>query len=89
MKLECDGHVIPLPSLQGIVVLNIPRWVPWAGTDSLPVQLSRGVIAIPAHKQLHPVGGPAARLAVLTNQADFTFSGGLVAVLSNASSPGS
>ena len=27
VKLECDGHVIPLPSLQGIVVLNIPRWV--------------------------------------------------------------
>ncbi|KAF0304284.1 Diacylglycerol kinase eta [Amphibalanus amphitrite] len=26
VKLECDGHVIPLPSLQGIVVLNIPSF---------------------------------------------------------------
>lgn len=23
--LECDGQRIPLPSLQGIVILNIPR----------------------------------------------------------------
>ncbi|XP_043215694.1 diacylglycerol kinase eta-like isoform X2 [Amphibalanus amphitrite] len=27
VKLECDGHVIPLPSLQGIVVLNIPSFM--------------------------------------------------------------
>ena len=25
VQLECDGQRIPLPSLQGIVVLNIPR----------------------------------------------------------------
>ncbi len=25
IKLECDGHKIPLPNLQGIVVLNIAR----------------------------------------------------------------
>lgn len=27
VQLECDGRRIPLPSLQGIVVLNIPRYV--------------------------------------------------------------
>jgi hypothetical protein len=27
VKLECDGQPIPLPNLQGIVVLNIPRFV--------------------------------------------------------------
>lgn len=26
VQLECDGQRIPLPSLQGIVVLNIPRY---------------------------------------------------------------
>ncbi|XP_076811636.1 diacylglycerol kinase delta-like isoform X2 [Clavelina lepadiformis] len=26
IKLECDGHHIPLPALQGIVVLNIPSY---------------------------------------------------------------
>lgn len=25
VQLECDGRRIPLPSLQGIVILNIPR----------------------------------------------------------------
>lgn len=25
VQLECDGQRIPLPSLQGIVILNIPR----------------------------------------------------------------
>lgn len=25
--LECDGQRIPLPSLRGIVILNIPRFV--------------------------------------------------------------
>lgn len=25
VRLECDGHLIQLPNLQGIVVLNIPR----------------------------------------------------------------
>ncbi len=25
VHLECDGHRIQLPSLQGIVILNIPR----------------------------------------------------------------
>jgi diacylglycerol kinase (ATP) len=25
VKLECDGHKIPLPNLQGIVILNIGR----------------------------------------------------------------
>ena len=25
VHLECDGHRISLPALQGIVVLNIPR----------------------------------------------------------------
>lgn len=25
VQLECDGQKIPLPSLQGIVILNIPR----------------------------------------------------------------
>lgn len=27
VQLECDGQRIPLPSLQGIVILNIPRFV--------------------------------------------------------------
>lgn len=27
VQLECDGQRIPLPSLQGIVVLNIPRYI--------------------------------------------------------------
>lgn len=27
VHLECDGHRIQLPSVQGIVVLNIPRFV--------------------------------------------------------------
>lgn len=27
VQLECDGQRIPLPSLQGIVILNIPRYV--------------------------------------------------------------
>lgn len=27
VQLECDGQKIPLPSLQGIVILNIPRYV--------------------------------------------------------------
>ena len=27
VQLECDGQRIPLPSLQGIVILNIPRCV--------------------------------------------------------------
>jgi len=27
VQLECDGQRIPLPSLQGIVVLNIPRLI--------------------------------------------------------------
>lgn len=27
VQLECDGQRIPLPSLQGIVILNIPRLV--------------------------------------------------------------
>jgi len=27
VKLECDGHRISLPNLQGIVILNIPRCV--------------------------------------------------------------
>jgi len=27
VQLECDGQRIPLPSLQGIVVLNIPRYL--------------------------------------------------------------
>jgi len=26
VRLECDGQLIPLPNLQGIVVLNIPRY---------------------------------------------------------------
>lgn len=26
VQLECDGQRIPLPSLQGIVILNIPRY---------------------------------------------------------------
>lgn len=26
VQLECDGQKIPLPSLQGIVILNIPRY---------------------------------------------------------------
>lgn len=29
IQLECDGQRIPLPSLQGIVILNIPRYVQW------------------------------------------------------------
>jgi len=29
VALECDGRRIPLPNLQGIVVLNIPRLVGW------------------------------------------------------------
>ena len=27
VQLECDGQRIPLPSLQGIVIMNIPRWI--------------------------------------------------------------
>ena len=27
VQLECDGRRIPLPNLQGIVILNIPRFV--------------------------------------------------------------
>lgn len=27
VQLECDGQRIPLPSLQGIVILNIPRYI--------------------------------------------------------------
>ena len=27
VQLECDGQRIPLPSLQGIVIMNIPRLV--------------------------------------------------------------
>ena len=27
VQLECDGQRIPLPNLQGIVILNIPRYV--------------------------------------------------------------
>ena len=27
VRLECDGRHIPLPNLQGIVILNIPRLV--------------------------------------------------------------
>ena len=27
VQLECDGQRIPLPSLQGIVVLNIPSYM--------------------------------------------------------------
>lgn len=36
MQLECDGQRIPLPELQGIVVLNIPSFMGgtnfWGGT---------------------------------------------------------
>ncbi|XP_066141858.1 diacylglycerol kinase eta isoform X2 [Euwallacea fornicatus] len=36
VQLECDGQRIPLPSLQGIVILNIPRFMGginfWGGT---------------------------------------------------------
>lgn len=37
MQLECDGQRIPLPSLQGIVVLNIPSFMGgtnfWGGKE--------------------------------------------------------
>ena len=28
VRLECDGQLIPLPNLQGVAVLNIPRLGP-------------------------------------------------------------
>ncbi|KAL1490343.1 hypothetical protein ABEB36_013057 [Hypothenemus hampei] len=44
VQLECDGQRIPLPSLQGIVILNIPRFMGginfWGGTKEDDVFLA-------------------------------------------------
>ncbi|KAI5694375.1 hypothetical protein M8J75_015773, partial [Diaphorina citri] len=47
VQLECDGQRIPLPSLQGIVVLNIPSFMGgtnfWGGTKEDEVWLAPSV----------------------------------------------
>ncbi|XP_023382625.1 diacylglycerol kinase eta-like [Pteropus vampyrus] len=44
VQLECDGQYIPLPSLQGIAVLNIPSYAGgtnfWGGTKEDDVSIS-------------------------------------------------
>ena len=50
VQLECDGQRIPLPSLQGIVIMNIPRWV-----YMLKYGTAHSLIFIPAPTNL--IGG--------------------------------
>lgn len=35
VQLECDGYRIPLPHLQGIVILNIPRYLSFTNVHTL------------------------------------------------------
>ena len=37
VQLECDGQRIPLPSLQGIVIMNIPRLVAASAVAKLQI----------------------------------------------------
>lgn len=41
VQLECDGQRIPLPSLQGIVILNIPRLVCFYNIEILSLSLGQ------------------------------------------------
>ncbi|MEE6526749.1 hypothetical protein FKM82_027565, partial [Ascaphus truei] len=52
VQLECDGQYIPLPSLQGIAVLNIPSYAGgtnfWGGTKEDDVSSAgAGYVALP------------------------------------------